>query len=781
VQVDHLAASSPGCFGFVARGAAGYNGTGPRPLPFIISPRGPRRGTTMPHQDRTVHTLGHLTLALAGACLTVADFPYLPELALIFVVYLALLWLSWRSAGRRAVGNGLANLLGLLIAAAAAGWAYLRLRVPLAGTAWSEDVAIHAALVPFLGPVLMALLLVRLFQPRSPGDFWALQGIGLLQVALGCVLANGTLFAPLLLAYLAVGLCALAARERQAQRRRSAAAGGAGPAGRGGWALFALRWGAAAAALALPLFLVTPRLDGPEWRPFDRFTVRPAGAKQARTGFSDEIDLRRGGELEVDDSPAFTVRVTDADGKGVAALPADQRWRGAVLDRYEAGVWTSELAWPVSGQGHQWRPMPGGPAGLQLAFKVPGRAGGLFLADPVRLGPGPGQLPVRSLGRRVPLFFEAGGTAVAMNQITLDEYRYAQQLTPGPRDRAPAPRLRDFYLQRLLRVRPAQPLRELSNDLLRGLAAKAGERDLLAQLERPRQPWEGLPPRHWEAAGRLLCDHLAQSGEYTYSLVQEVGPGPDPTVNFLVHTKHGACERFASALALLLRAQGVPARLVKGYSGADHEGEGNYTVRQSHAHAWVEALVPARGEGPMALEWLTLDPTPDGQGLRSGQSPLARWWTVQQRTGRELWEDLIIGYNATQQATLRERLASGQLLLAALPWAGVALALLAAAALARRWRRRLAARLPGPRSLYKRLCRVLARAGVAPAADETPGELARRAEGRLAGGAATAALAGVPARVVELYYRVRYGGQEAGPDELREAAAGVERLGQALG
>ena len=93
-------------------------------------------------------------------------------------------------------------------------------------------------------------------------------------------------------------------------------------------------------------------------------------------------------------------------------------------------------------------------------------------------------------------------------------------------------------------------------------------------------------------------------------------------VDFLRHTRHGACERFASALAMLLRTHGVPARVVKGYRGAEYEGDGNYLVRQSHAHAWVEALVPARGEGPLTFEWLSLDPTPDGEGPRSGSR---RW------------------------------------------------------------------------------------------------------------------------------------------------------------
>lgn len=733
----------------------------------------------MSSDDRAVHTLGHLALAFSGACLTAAEMPYLPELPLLLLAYLMALAGSWWSAGRHALSNRAANALGLLIVAATTGWVLLRLQAPTEGVLWFEDLALHALLVPFLGPVVMALLAVRMFQPRTPGDFWVVQGLGLLQVALGCVLAGDTMFGPLLLAYLVLALCALAARERQAQRRRSAAAAPA--EARRIWALFGLRWGAAAAALAVPMFLVTPRHDGPEWQPFDRFLARPHRDEKSRTGFSTEIDLNHGGLLEPDDAPAFTVRVTDAAGRPVEALPAETRWRGAVLDNYEDGVWRTDLTWPGNGTMSRTAiaPPPAGPS-WTITFKVPSRAGGLFLADPILLGPQPGQVPVRSLMRQGSLFFESGSTAVGLAYLTQNEYRYAQTVPAAPRDRAAAVRLRNGYALRL--IQPRVPgLAEWGTGLLRRLAARRGERELLAELGRPREAWEGLAPEHWETVGRLYRDHLAGSGEYTYSLYRErARPDLDPVLDFLAHTKSGHCERFAAALALLLRSQGVPARLVKGYLGADATGEGNYVVRQSHAHAWVEAAVPARGEGPLAFDWLALDPTPPGDGDGS-RSALARWWQQQQRSGRELWEELIVGYNSSQQASLREELASGRLALAALPWLALAAGAFVLVALARHGRRRWwRPRGAGAASLYERLCEVLGGAGLSPAPGETPAELARRAEAQLAGREATAAVAAVPRGVVELYYRARYAGAAPAPAELAEAGEGLARLGRAL-
>ena len=74
--------------------------------------------------------------------------------------------------------------------------------------------------------------------------------------------------------------------------------------------------------VAVPLFLLTPRLEGPDWEPLARMGNRRTRTVGARTGFSDEIDLRRIGTLTNDDALAFTVRMTDPDGDPRGSCPA---------------------------------------------------------------------------------------------------------------------------------------------------------------------------------------------------------------------------------------------------------------------------------------------------------------------------------------------------------------------------------------------------------------------------------------------------------------------------
>ena len=77
---------------------------------------------------------------------------------------------------------------------------------------------------------------------------------------------------------------------------------------------------------------------------------------------------------------------------------------------------------------------------------------------------------------------------------------------------------------------------------------------------------------------------------------------------FLFETKTGHCEYFASAMAIMLRLQGVPARLVTGFSATNKNPlTGYFEVRALDAHAWVEAYFPAHG-------WVTFEPTPAKAG-----------------------------------------------------------------------------------------------------------------------------------------------------------------------
>ena len=108
---------------------------------------------------------------------------------------------------------------------------------------------------------------------------------------------------------------------------------------------------------------------------------------------------------------------------------------------------------------------------------------------------------------------------------------------------------------------------------------------------------------------------------YRYSLRFERTPKRDPVIDFLDRHPQGHCEFFASALALLGRAAGVPTRVVGGYRVAERNPLGDYyVVREKNAHAWVEAWDDARG-------WVTLDATPAGE-VPQNLGHESRWWSA---------------------------------------------------------------------------------------------------------------------------------------------------------
>lgn len=126
----------------------------------------------------------------------------------------------------------------------------------------------------------------------------------------------------------------------------------------------------------------------------------------------------------------------------------------------------------------------------------------------------------------------------------------------------------------------------------------------------------GVTPRIAELAAEVAGEGSAEerarriehylSTELEYSLESVGDRGPAPLENFLFESRRGHCEYFASAMVLMLRSVGIPARLVTGFLGGEYSPiEGHYIVRQSNAHAWVEGYLPNTG-------WTTFDPTPPG-------------------------------------------------------------------------------------------------------------------------------------------------------------------------
>jgi hypothetical protein len=215
----------------------------------------------------------------------------------------------------------------------------------------------------------------------------------------------------------------------------------------------------------------------------------------------------------------------------------------------------------------------------------------------------------------------------------------------------------------------------------------------------------------------------------------------DTADEFLFDTRSGFCEHYASAFVVLLRAAGIPARVVTGYQGGTMNPRGAYLiVRQSDAHAWAEALIDGR--------WQRLDPTAAvspsriesglGGALPAGERVpfLARldasWLKSAQLTWDAInhdWRRNVVGFNYARQRALWQEwrldgLAPWQIAAMAaaalFAWAG----LLAAWLLFRRRRQERAL------ALWDDLCRRLARAGLPRHAHEGPTAFAQRAAQR---------------------------------------------------
>jgi protein-glutamine gamma-glutamyltransferase len=139
----------------------------------------------------------------------------------------------------------------------------------------------------------------------------------------------------------------------------------------------------------------------------------------------------------------------------------------------------------------------------------------------------------------------------------------------------------------------------------------------------------------------LLESYLRRNFGYTLKLAGK--PGADPLAQFLFVTKAGHCEYFASAMAVMLRTLGIPSREVNGFlPGEYNDLAGDYIVRASDAHSWVEAYFPGSG-------WITFDPTPPSSGSESGLfSRLNLYLDWMQLT----WNEWVINYDFAHQLVM---------------------------------------------------------------------------------------------------------------------------------
>ncbi|MEO6596442.1 MAG: transglutaminaseTgpA domain-containing protein [Planctomycetota bacterium] len=254
---------------------------------------------------------------------------------------------------------------------------------------------------------------------------------------------------------------------------------------------------------------------------------------------------------------------------------------------------------------------------------------------------------------------------------------------------------------------------------------------------------EQLPPDAETAAiARTSCDWLQQHRRYQLP----GGPGFARNLGeFLIGSGAGHCEYFATTLALLLRLQGVPCRLVGGYLAHEQDPQsGAVVARARDAHAWVEALLPNGA-------WVTLDATPPsdvvGQKAADGS-----WWGGMRSDLNALWNE-VVAFDGSKRTRWLQALHDMPATVAARPFA-VATFLAAAVVLGCLWRRRRQS-LPA----IVQLQRAVRATGLALRHGETPRELLARATSAGVEGALLANLTAAASR----HETQRYGSSQERP------------------
>jgi transglutaminase-like putative cysteine protease len=290
-----------------------------------------------------------------------------------------------------------------------------------------------------------------------------------------------------------------------------------------------------------------------------------------------------------------------------------------------------------------------------------------------------------------------------------------------------------------------------------------------------------------EALARTIA--LFHARPYRYTLDVGAFATKDPVAEFLLRKKAGYCEYFATAAVLLLRLQGVPARYVRGVVvPAERRVAGHYVVRESDAHAWVEAYLDGRG-------WVEADPTPPADYAALHATPpagrLEESWEAVRAAAARAWAWLreafapgVIAWlgRAAQEtwAALRQRPA-----LAATVVVATALGVFAArrrASITRWWasRRRRSAidaasaeRVPAElRALLGRVERHWDRRGHR----RPPARGLREHLDALPPDALSPAARAASARIVDSYYRASFGGRAPSSEEMKHLAADLATL-----
>ena len=373
-----------------------------------------------------------------------------------------------------------------------------------------------------------------------------------------------------------------------------------------------------AMALTLTIFFLIPRIGA-------GMLQKTSGEAQRATGFSDRVDLGTIGSVKQDPQIVMRVELPDQP-----SIEKDRLYlRGLAYDQYNGRSWNHSA---ISRRT------------LSLA------ADGTFLARPAGGRP-PGSL---SITIRQDILLETLDTAVLFAAPFAErmsgEFPTVQTDAMGGLYLPFPPSSRIRYSVISQNPRLIQDERTAST-----LVYPDSIRSQYLQIPVGSEQVADLAFRVTQQAttpfGQTLAiqQHLLEN--YRYSLENNTATLSHPLEEFLFTRKTGYCEHYATAMVVMLRTVGIPARLVTGFLATEwNEYGGYFTVRQRDAHAWVEVYFPDSG-------WIVMDPTPTINTIAS-----ANRWESARRLGESVrlqWDRLFVRYSATDQLAVVHEVREG--------------------------------------------------------------------------------------------------------------------------
>ena len=705
-----------------------------------------------------------------------------------------------------------------------------------------------------IADMLVYLQVVLLFQEKSARVYWQLLVLSMLQVVVAAALSLGPQFAVLLGIYVLLALTQLVLLCLQRELARPRAAPRAAVA-RQPWQMLlappvvsgghptdsqmvlgsrtiARQVGLLACATLLftvVFFCATPRLSDGPWQ---------SGRGRAISGLPSEVRMMQSGHITLSDQVVMRVILTRLSDRAPVIVVGEPYFAGLTLNDYVAEGGASR--W-VQGPRRSRPVTPPGtplPAGSVASLTAPPPE--LLVRQDVELELGqanayPAILPTRRLND-TPRDLRFVRSLNRLERIVSDaeapqrEYRYALA-TPAIRNS-----------RQLRAIGNPSPLQAMTEAELKSLV----QFDLQRFPELARIAGQALQEQNVSAGSQLeravaLERHFLAPDLYRYSLDLsfERDSKLDPIEDFVARHRTGHCEYFASALVMMLRSQGIPARMVIGFKGGELNSLGRYyVVHKKDAHAWVEAWMPpgAVPAGDIAGpadggSWYRLDPTPSARETISsaGEETLARRLAHTFDYVELLWRDYVLSLNKSRQedaiydpltaqatalpiwlegrgfqrwvrrwsarlgidfdppqgrggprvfeSTLALVVAGGILVVLGLVQGG-----LAVRRRVMQWwrgRRQSQPNIAAAPAFYLKLEKLLAHLPLRRRAGQTPQELAAVAEQRLAGGP-NGGVAHVPAEIVAAYNRVRFGSARLDKSQTAAIEHALESLAPAV-